>query len=183
MVSECKPKFSNFKSLFSFSLTHLPFLASINASCRYLSTQTSKRIYRYVFDVRNPFPNAPFYQQPHHWVDVYFVFRTLQFRYPHEYLKLISDRHAQFWIDFAHGKAPWTAYTYGNGENFSSESRNPVIMVADDRDGWIERTQEEHEKISTTSFKRLEDLWHIWSEKAGERFLPLDLASLKTLAK
>lgn len=138
-----------------------------------MSTHTSKCVYRYIFDVRNPFPNAPFYQQPHHWVDVYFVFRTLQFRYPHEYLKDISDKHAQLWVEFAQGKAPWSAYKYQDG------MESAVIMVADDRDTWVERTQKEHERMSVTNFERLAELWEIWSEKKGHKFLPLDIASLK----
>jgi hypothetical protein len=91
-----------------------------------MSTEPTKNLYRYVFDVRNPFPTAPFYQQTHHWVDVYFLFRTMQFRFPYQYLKDISDKHAALWINFANGNKPWSEFN-------SREER--VIMVADERDG------------------------------------------------
>lgn len=143
-------------------------LVPTDALSRYISSHSNKRLYRYIFDVRNPFPNGPFYQQTHHWVDVYFVFRTLQFRYPYQYLKNISDKHAEQWITFANGKAPWSAY----------KDEEKIVMVADERDGWVERTQEEHEKLSTTDFSRLKKLWDIWGERKGERFLPLDMTTV-----
>jgi outer membrane protein assembly factor BamE (lipoprotein component of BamABCDE complex) len=106
----------------------------------YLTAHTNKKVYRYVFDVRNQFPGSPLYQQPHHWVDIYYVFKTLQFRYPTQRLKDISTRHAQLWVDFANGKTPWREYKYtGNGDE--------IIMVADEREGWLERTVAENERL------------------------------------
>lgn len=127
-------------------------------------------MYRYIFDIRNPFPNAPFYQQPHHWVDVYFIFRTLQFRYPYHYLKDISDKHAQLWINFACGEEPWKPFEDG---------QEGVIMVADEREGWVEKTRPEYEKMSGVAWGRLDVLWDAWREKKGEAWLPLDIAALK----
>jgi hypothetical protein len=137
-----------------------------------LSTHTNKKVYRYIFDVRNPFPSQPLYQQPHHWVDKYFVFKTLQFRFPTQKLKDISTKHAQRWIDFANGKKPWRQYTYsGDGEE--------VIMVADEREGWVERTVAENEKITELSWKRCELLVESWKDFKGKVFSPLDIEPLK----
>ncbi|KAF3048341.1 hypothetical protein E8E12_011706 [Didymella heteroderae] len=47
----------------------------------HLASKTNKNIYRYIFNVRNPFPANALYQQSHHWVDVYFVFKAHQFRH------------------------------------------------------------------------------------------------------
>jgi hypothetical protein len=139
---------------------------------KYLTTHTNKKVYRYVFDVRNPFPGSALYQQPHHWVDVYYVFKTLQFRYPNQRLKDISTRHAQLWIDFANGKAPWSEYKYtGNG--------NELIMVADERDGWVERTVAEDERLIETSWRRCEGLIASWEGQRGKCFVPLDIKPLK----
>jgi hypothetical protein len=138
---------------------------------KYLSTQTNKKVYRYIFDVRNPFPGSPFYQQAHHWVDKYFLFKTLQFRYPTQNLKDISTRHAQLWIDFANGKAPWQEYHYtGSGDE--------MIMVADERDGWVERTVADHEKITETSWKTCEALIASWQDHKGRAFSPVDIEPL-----
>ncbi|PVH95755.1 alpha/beta-hydrolase [Periconia macrospinosa] len=92
-------------------------------------SRTNKKTYRYIFTIRNPFPSHPLYQLSHHWVDIYFVFKTFHFRYPSQRLKDLSTRHAQLWVEFANGEAPWRAYDGGEG----------VVMVADERDGWVER--------------------------------------------
>lgn len=126
-------------------------------------------MYRYVFDVHNPFPNAPFYQQAHHWVDVYFVFRAMRFRFPHQWLKDLSDRHAELWIKFACGEVPWTAY---------KPSSEGVVMVADEREGWIEKTMAEYEKMSRVEWKRLDSLWEAWSERNGKEWMPMDVTAL-----
>jgi hypothetical protein len=156
--------------------------ASIHAFSNLVASQPTKRLYRYIFDIRNPFPNAPFYQQAHHWVDVYFLFRTLQFRYPRRYLKDMSNVHAAMWIIFANGRAPWKAfkgYDHINGGDAS------LIMVADERDEWVEmplqkyeRTSKMHEEHAET--RRLDLLWRVWhEEKAGQSWLPLGMAALK----
>lgn len=148
------------------------FDAPTHIFARSLSTQTNKKVYRYIFDVRNPFPNHAFYQQAHHWVDVYFVFQTHQFRYPSKTLKHISTKHAQLWLDFANAKAPWTEYKYtGKGDE--------VIMVADDRDGWVQRSVAENERIMEWSWKRCEMLWKSWENQIGKPFLPLKIGPLE----
>lgn len=144
----------------------------IHAWAKHLSKHTSKKIYRYIFDVRNPFPSHALYQQPHHWVDKYFVFKTLQFRYPSQRLKDISTKHAQLWNDLANGKAPWSEYKYsGKGDE--------VIMVADEREGWVERTVERHEEIMELSWERCEALLESWSGERGSTFAPLEIEPLK----
>jgi hypothetical protein len=147
-------------------------IASTHLLANHLTTHTNKKVYRYVFDVRNPFPTSPFYQQSHHWVDIYFVFMTFKFRYPSQRLKDISTRHAQLWIDFANGKKPWTEYKYsGSGEE--------VIMVADEREVWIERTIAEHEGITETSWKRCDALIESWKDMKNGSFRPLNIGFLK----
>lgn len=138
--------------------------------------QPAKNVYRYIFDVRNPFPNNALYQQPHHWVDVYFVFKAHQFRFPSQRLKNISTRHAQLWIDFTNGKAPWTEYKYsGKGEE--------VVMVADERDGWVERSVKQVENDLEWGWKRCEELVRSWKEMKGAAWGPLDLECLSGAKK
>jgi hypothetical protein len=150
----------------------LTIIAPHHEWAKYLSTHTNKKIYRYVFGVRNPFPGQFLYQQAHHWVDKYFLFKTLQFRYPTQRLKDISTRHAQLWIDFANGKTPWQQYRYtGDGEE--------VVMIADERDGWVERTIAEHEKLTETSWKTCEALPVSWEDQKGKSFSPMDIEPLK----
>ncbi|OAK98147.1 alpha/beta-hydrolase [Phaeosphaeriaceae sp. SRC1lsM3a] len=148
------------------------FDAPIHAWSKYLSTHTSKKIYSYVFDVRNPFPSHPLYQLPHHWVDKYFVFKTLQFRFPSQRLKDISTQHARLWIDVANGTAPWSEYKYtGKGDE--------VIMVADEREGWVERTLEKHEEMMEMTVQRCEMLLESWKGMRGRTFAPLEIDALK----
>lgn len=162
-------------NLFSTQAAHwvgdVIFGGSTHAFSEYLAKHSSKKVYRYIFDVRNPFPGHAVYQTPHHWVDKYFVFKVHQFRYPSQRLKDISTKHAQLWIDFANGKEPWSRYTDTN----DSEK---MIMVADERDGWIERSVKEDEEISGTSNKRFEELWDSWNDQKGKRFLPLKIEPL-----
>ncbi|KAF2845240.1 alpha/beta-hydrolase [Plenodomus tracheiphilus IPT5] len=142
------------------------FDAPSHALARQLAAHSEKKVYRYVFDVRNPFIGSPFYQQPHHWVDIYFVFKTYQFRYPAQRLVDISTRHAQFWINITNGATPWTEYKYtGLG--------NEVIMVADENSGWTEQTVAENEAVSETTWKRCEQLWDSWDDKRGTSFQPM----------
>ncbi|KAF1851559.1 alpha/beta-hydrolase [Cucurbitaria berberidis CBS 394.84] len=148
------------------------FDAPNHCLAKYLTTHTNKKVYRYIFDVRNPFPCNTLYQQAHHWVDMYYVFKTFQFRYPTQKLKDISTQHARLWIDFANGKMPWREYKYtGNGDE--------KIIVADERDSWVERTVAEEEKILGTTWRRCEALVASWKNKMGQSFVPLDIAPLK----
>jgi carboxylesterase type B len=139
--------------------THFRNIVSVHRFAQHAATKSDKRIYRYIFDVRNPFPNSPYYQQAHHWVDVYFLFRTMQFRFPYQYLKDISDKHAALWIGFANGEKPWGKY---------EGSKESVIIVADEREGWVEKTLPEYEKLSGVRFGRLDTLWEAWSAKEGQ---------------
>ncbi|KAF2471239.1 uncharacterized protein BDR25DRAFT_223351, partial [Lindgomyces ingoldianus] len=144
-----------------------------HALAQHLTKHTDKRVYRYIFDIRNPFPGQPFYQLAHHWVDVYFVFRTFQFRYPTEALKQISDQHARLWVTFANGKAPWKEYRVTEGNS------REVVMVADERDGWVERSVAENERLNEWSWKRCEKLWESWGAQNGSWFLPLKIKPLE----
>jgi hypothetical protein len=139
--------------------------APTHALAKHLTTHTSKKVYRYLFDMRNPFPGHGLYNLPHHWVDVYYVFKTFQFRYPRQKLKDISTRHAQLWLDFANGKAggPWSGYNYGAGDD-------AVIIVADEREGWVERTVAQDEDLRELGWKRCEQLWNAWLPSVGDRY-------------
>jgi hypothetical protein len=144
-----------------------------HALARYLTTKTNKKVYRYVFDIRNPFPSQPFYQTAHHWVDVYFIFKTYQFRYPRQFLKDVSTKHAQLWIDYANGKEPWKEYKYG-------DEKEATIMVADEREGWVERTVSEDERLNEVSWARVEALWEGWKVNSGKSFNPMKIEPLMT---
>jgi hypothetical protein len=88
----------------------------------------------------------------------------MQFRFPYQNLKDISDKHAELWINFANGEQPWD---------------EGVIMVADEREGWTQKTIEQYEKMSGVDSARLDKLWEAWQEKKGEMWLPLDMVTLK----
>ncbi|RMZ69657.1 Carboxylesterase type B [Pyrenophora seminiperda CCB06] len=151
------------------------FDAPTHLLSQYLTTHTHKKVYRYVFDVRNPFPGSLLYQQPHHWVDVYFVFKTFQFRYPYQRLKNISTQHSQHWISFANGRRPWSEYKYtGKGDE--------VVAVADDQEGWLERKVKDHEKAMETSWTRCETLVESWESKRGKAFSPFSLLQVQKQA-
>ena len=147
--------------------------APTQALCRYVSLNTNKRIYRYIFSARNPFPGAPFYQLAHHWVDVYFLFRTMQFRFAFPWLKDLSDEHARMFLSFANGAEPWTA---SRRNHLTKEG--DVVMVADESNGWIEKSELDIERLQGRSAEVLDTLWDSWQEKKGEYFLPLNLQSL-----
>ncbi|KAF1926766.1 alpha/beta-hydrolase [Didymella exigua CBS 183.55] len=135
------------------------FDAPIHALCSHLSSSSAlndTKLYRYIFAVPNPFPGASFHAVPHHWVDVYFLFRTLQFRFPNTTLKKISDEHARLWVRFAHGQAPW------------GECGEGGVMVADAVQGWKEMTLEEDEQGNGRDLARLGRLWDAWAEKRGD---------------
>ncbi|KAF2622318.1 alpha/beta-hydrolase [Macroventuria anomochaeta] len=154
------------------------FDAPTHMLAQYLSTKTTKNVYRYIFDVRNPFPNHALYQQPHHWVDIYFVFKAHQFRFPSQRLKDISTRHAQLWINFTHGKTPWGEYKYtGKGDE--------VLMVVDEREGWVERSAERVERDLEWGWGRCEELVSAWQEGGmkGEWWSCLELECLSGVKK
>jgi hypothetical protein len=94
----------------------------------------------------------------------------MQFRFPYQYLKNISDKHAALWISFANGNEPWSEFS-------TREER--VIMVADEREGWVEKTLPEYERMSGIEWARLDELWDAWQEKKGQSWLPLDITTLK----
>jgi hypothetical protein len=129
--------------------------------------------------VRNPFAASPLYQQPHHWVDVYFVFKTFQFRYPSQRLKNISTQHARLWVDFANGKAPWARYEYGGGQG------DEVVMVADEREGWVEKKVREVEEALEWGWGRCDLLVESWEagKMKGRGFRPLDIEALRGVKK
>jgi hypothetical protein len=153
------------------------FDAPTHLLATYLSAKTTKRVYRYIFDVRNPFPNHALYQQPHHWVDIYFVFKAHQFRYPSQRLKDISTQQARLWNEFANGKAPWGEYKYSEGDR----KGEAVLMIADERAGWVERSTAQVESDLEWGYERCEELVKSWKEggKEGKTWDALGLECLR----
>jgi hypothetical protein len=103
----------------------------------------------------------------------------MQFRYPYQYLKDLSDKHAELWVRFAYGEEPWSRYNgtgneVGNGEG--------VIMLADEREGWVEKSMSEYEKMSRVEWSTLEELLEAWAEKKGEEWFPMNMVALKQLS-
>ena len=154
------------------------FDAPTHLLATHLSSNPTKKIYRYIFDVRNPFPNNALYQQPHHWVDIYFVFKAHQFRFPSHRLKHISTRHSQLWVEFANGKEPWTAYK-------DAEEGKATLMVADERAGWVERSVVRVEEDLEWGYGRCEGLVESWREGGmeGRRWDALGLECLRGVKK
>ena len=92
------------------------------------------------------------------------MFRAHQGRYPGdgtgERLVKISDEHARFWTGFANGEVPWTLYKQGEGED--------IIMMVDEREGWVEKTAQQIERDLGWGYGRCEGLIKAW-EEAGLR--------------
>lgn len=61
------------------------------------------------------------------------MFMTLMERYPQPKQREISVSFARYWIAFANGRAPWTAYTL----------EDETLAVADSQHGWVIRTRKE----------------------------------------
>lgn len=149
------------------------FDAPTHALATHLSSLPHKRIYRYIFSARNPFPGHELFMHPHHWVDIYYVFKAHQFRYPPpgDRLRALSTQHARFWTGFARGEEPWGVYKVGEGER---------MMRASERDGWVEMGREEVEEEEGWGFGRCEGLVEAWREAGWERKSvgPLELECL-----
>jgi hypothetical protein len=63
----------------------------------------------------------------------------------------MSTKHAQLWINFANGKAPWSEYEYkGDGDE--------VVMMVDGREGWVETGVKEVEREFKWGWGRCEEL-------------------------
>lgn len=86
-------------------------------------------------------------------------------------MKDISTKHASLWVDFANGKAPWAEYVVGAGEE-------EVVMVADEREGWVERSRQEDAKMADRDWDRCEKLWDAWADFRGKEFLPMKIDPL-----
>ncbi|KAH8597396.1 Alpha/Beta hydrolase protein [Bisporella sp. PMI_857] len=103
-----------------------------------LSTTAKKRnIYRYHLTLRNPIPGSPFYQVPHHFVELLFLFGTLRERYSTQIARDLSDEVGKRWLKFGAGKEPWDRY---------EEDRKVMIISGDNK--WVSRTKENDEKES-----------------------------------
>ncbi|KAH7403893.1 Alpha/Beta hydrolase protein, partial [Cadophora sp. MPI-SDFR-AT-0126] len=113
------------------SLTHS---YAVNQQQHPSKTSSSKTIYRYSLELRNPFPGSIFYGVAgHHFIELLFQFQTLIERYPTARLRTISTEFAQRLIKFAVGEAPWSPY----------EAEEQRISVVSSRDGWQVYTREE----------------------------------------
>ena len=77
---------------------------------------------------------------------------------------------------FANGKAPWGRYEYtGQGDE--------VVMVADEREGWVERRVDRVERDLEWGWGRSEALVESWGEMEGRGWSPLDLECLGSVKK
>jgi hypothetical protein len=52
-------------------------------------------------------------------------------------------------------------------------------MVADEREGWVQKTMREYEEMSRVDWGRLDKMWEAWGEKKGAAWVPLDVARVK----
>jgi hypothetical protein len=75
-------------------LGDIVFDAPVHTPCNYLATHTNNKVYKFIFDAGNQFIGAPFYGVPHHSLNVYFLFRTLQLRFHTQKFKDMSDAHS-----------------------------------------------------------------------------------------
>lgn len=119
-----------------------------------------KTVYRYWFDMRNPFPGHNLYQLSHHWVDDYYIFQLYQFRMPTRRDREVSTEHARRWIRFAWGGAPWE-------EAYTADVQH--VAVADIRDGWTVRTRVQDERIAQRRYRELEVLEELF-RPVGDTF-------------
>jgi hypothetical protein len=51
-------------------------------------------------------------------------------------------------------------------------------MVANESDGWVEKSERDIERVQGRGVDVLDKLWDLWQEKEGKHFLPLNLQNL-----
>ncbi|KAL5360622.1 Alpha/Beta hydrolase protein [Aspergillus floccosus] len=104
-----------------------------------------KRVYRWQFDLPNPFPGSMFsYTTGHHFVELMYQFMTLATRLPtyrNHFLRRQGEEMARSWIRFANGLPPMP-----DAKPYDPETGS--IMVCDMLHGWSVRTRAEDEEIS-----------------------------------
>jgi hypothetical protein len=76
-------------------------------------------------------------------------------------------------VSFANGAEPWTANRCGD-----VAAGGGVIMVADESDGWVEKSERDIERVQGRGVDVLDKLWDLWQEKKGKHFLPLNFQNL-----
>ena len=113
--------------------------------------------------MRNPFPGSEQYQVAHHWVDMYYLFQNLNFRFPTQRDIDVSIQFARYLIDFANGKAPWS--------KFETEGQQE-LNVANWYEGWIERTREQDEKRVERRYKKMEIMREVFAT-VGDTYLDI----------
>ena len=123
-----------------------------------------KPVYRYWFDVGNPFPGSIRYQVAHHAVDMYYAFQTLQFRFPSQRDVGIATQFARYLIGFANGKEPWKRFEVSGDQE---------VHIANWERGWITRTRDEDEKIKERRYKAMEVMREVLGEKYGDTYLDI----------
>jgi carboxylesterase type B len=98
----------------------------------------TKNVYRYTLTFRNPFPGTELHQIPgHHFIELLFLFGTLQERYHMRQQIALSEEFMHRWIAFGRGEEPW--------EKFEAAGN---IMVISGREGWVCKTREQDERES-----------------------------------
>ncbi|MCJ1398584.1 hypothetical protein MMC11_001784 [Xylographa trunciseda] len=102
-----------------------------------------RKVYRYTFGLPNPFPGSMYsYVVGHHFVDVLYLFMTLDLRYPthrDNFYSRQATEMARKWIRFGNGLPPWP-------KGYDTIDGN--IAVCDDLRGWEVRTRKEDEEIT-----------------------------------
>ncbi|CAH0020338.1 unnamed protein product [Clonostachys rhizophaga] len=107
-----------------------------------------RNVYRYSFCLSNPFPGSICGLVPgHHFVEILFLFLTLQDRYPTHrdgWTARQARETARRWITFANGRVPWDpCFT-----DEITEEGEAKIAICDDLSGWSVRTVKEDEELS-----------------------------------
>lgn len=105
-----------------------------------LASLSSKKVYRYIQTLRNPFQGSLLHQIPgHHFIEALFLFQTLREKYPSQRLKDISEEYGKRWISFAAGEEPWEEYRLHGGVG------DGKIMVINGRTGFEVRSRNDDE--------------------------------------
>ena len=113
--------------------------------------------------MRNPFPGSPQYQVAHHWVDTYYMFQTMKFRFPTERDSDVSTDFARKFITFANGKAPWPRFEVNGGQR---------LQVANWYEGWVSRTRAQDEKAVERRYKQMEVIREVYTT-VGDSYIDI----------
>lgn len=124
---------------------------------------SGRKVYRYSFGFRNPFPGSNLYSIPgHHFVEFFYQFMTFTSRFPTDrdnFLKRQAKETARVWIRFGNGLAPF--------ENAEYDLQEVRIAVCDELRGWQVRSRIEDEETSRSDpwGPRRYAMWELLAEE------------------